>query len=202
MVQLTDKTDLDSRSSIATDPLRNFKFLVSINHTVNGSGAGSKSTDLSKMGFMSVSGLSVETSVIAYRQGGFNTSSQKLPGQTEFPPITMSKGVIVGKGSSIDWLLQIYSVIQGGGTFLATGNNDFRSTVDIKVLAHPHTGNTNPPVKAWFRVHRAWPASVSFSDLDAGGNAVFMEQLVLQHEGWEVKYASDNRGAESPQPRK
>lgn len=130
-----------------------------------------------------------------------SNTQQKMPGQTEFPPLTMSKGVILGRGSSVDWLLQIFSVIQGGGTFAATGNSDFRATVDIKVLAHPHTLNKNPPVKAWFKVHRAWPQSVSYSDLDAGGNAIHMEQMVLQHEGWEVKFASGNRAEEAEPPR-
>lgn len=190
----------DSRSSIDTDPLRNFKFLVSINHKVTGVGTSAQ-TNLAKLGFMSVTGLSAENSVIAYREGGYNTTQQKMPGQTEFPPVTMSKGVIVGRGSSVDWLLQIFSVIQGGGTFTATGNDDFRSSVDIKVLAHPWTGNNQPPIKAWFKLHRAWVQSVSFSDLDAGGNAVFMEQLVLQHEGWEVKFAAGNRAEEAKEPR-
>lgn len=190
----------DSRSTIDTDPLRNFKFLVSINHTVQGAGTSAQ-TNLAKMGFMSVSGLSAENSVIAYREGGYNTTQQKMPGQTEFPPLTLSKGVVLGRGSSVDWLLQIFSVIQGGGTFTATGNQDFRATVDIKVLAHPHTGNNNPPCKAWFKVHRCWPQSVSYSDLDAGGNAIQMEQMVLQHEGWEVKFAAGNRSEEAQEPR-
>lgn len=191
----------DSRSSIKTDPLRNFKFLVQINHELknrDGSAAGSLAT----LGFMNVSGLNIETSVIAYREGGYNTTPQKMPGQSEFTPLTMARGVILGGPSSHKWMREIFSVVQGAGTFVLQNGEDFRSTIDIKVLAHPHTNQSTKgvPIKAWYRVYNAWPASIGFSDLDAGGNAVFMEQMVLQHEGWNLVFAADNYAADATQP--
>lgn len=56
---------------IATDPLRNFRFQVQIQHP------GIKG--FARMGFMSVSGLNVTTEVIPYREGGMNTTTQKMP---------------------------------------------------------------------------------------------------------------------------
>lgn len=59
---------------LATDPLRNFKFNVNIMHP-NLSGFAS-------LGFMTVSGLNITTEVIPYREGGMNTTTQKMPGLT------------------------------------------------------------------------------------------------------------------------
>lgn len=186
------KTVVDSRSSITTDPLRNFRFVVNIHHTTP-----SGRTLTTDLGFMQCAGLNVETSVITYRQGGYNTTTQKMPGQSEFTPITLSRGAMVNKPHSYEWMNEIFSVIQGQGTYAPVkALDDFRCDMTIKVLAHPYT--VNPvPIKLRFRVFRAWPVSMGFSDLDAGGNAVLMEQMVIQHEGWKASYAADAFGSDA-----
>jgi phage tail-like protein len=168
-----------SLATIATDPLRNFKFIVNI--TPDG---GSTLT----MGFMNVQGLNVQIDVIAYREGAFNTTTQKMPGQADFSPIVMSHGVSVGPQEDITWLRQLFAVLQGVGT--ATATTDFRATVDIQILDHPITPGNSAPIKAWFRVYNAWPTAVSWSDLDAGANALLISQLSLAHEGFDVKVAA------------
>jgi hypothetical protein len=42
-----------------------------------------------------------------------------------------------------------------------------------------------------FKVYNAWITSVAYSDLNAGDNALFVEQMVLVHEGFDVKWADD-----------
>jgi phage tail-like protein len=168
-----------SLATIATDPLRNFKFQVQI---TPGGGATFQT------GFMNVQGLNAQVDVIAYREGGFNTTTQKMPGQADFAPIVMSHGVICGNQEDIAWLREIFAVIQGVGTGTAT--NDFRATVDVQVLDHPITPGNAAPVKAWFRVYNAWPTAVSYSDLDAGANALLITQLSLAHEGFDIKVAA------------
>lgn len=165
----------------ATDPLRNFKFIVNIHHP--------KLAGLVSMGFMSVSGLNITTEVIPYREGGMNTTTQKMPGQSDFAPITLSRGLAVGDATAMDWMKQLFSVIQGGGT--GSPGEEFRAYVDIKVLDHPVTNRStnNTPVKAGFRVYNAWPNAVSFSDLDAGANAIIINQMTLAHEGFEFLLA-------------
>lgn len=170
-------TQKASLANIKTDPLRNFKFQVVITPP-----SGHALT----LGFMNVQGLSVQIDVIAYREGGFNTTTQKMPGQADFAPVVMSHGVAVGGTDDIQWLQQMFIVLQGTGN--QTGGTDFRDTVDIKVLDHPVTSST-VPIKAWFRVYNAWPTAVSFSDLDAGANALLITQLSLAHEGFDVKVA-------------
>jgi phage tail-like protein len=164
---------------LATDPLRNFKFNVNIMHPRIGG--------FTTMGFMTVSGLNITTEVIPYREGGMNTTTQKMPGQSDFAPITLSQGVAVGSGPMWTWMKELFTVMQGTGT--GNPGADFRATVDIMVLDHPVT-TTQVPVKAIYRVYNAWITSMAFSDLDAGANAVLMQQISLAHEGFDYKLAT------------
>ena len=73
-------------STISTDQFRNFRFLVTFTPKAENAGFG---TNFGKMGFVSVSGLTVSTESIAYREGGYNTNFHQLPGQSSFTPITL-----------------------------------------------------------------------------------------------------------------
>lgn len=169
-----------SIAHLATDPLRNFKFHVRITHPTNPSW-------FATMGFMSVSGLNITTEVIPYRQGGYNTTTQKMPGQSDFAPITLSKGLAVGNDiQMMYWMEELFTVMQGTGN--GSPGKDFRATVDVMVLDHPVT-TKRVPVKAAFRVYNAWPTAVAFSDLDAGANAIVVSQMTLAHEGFKFKLA-------------
>lgn len=182
----------NSLSNIATDPLRNFKFKVTITPNV-----GSLNGTALQLGFMNVQGLNVQIDVIAYREGGFNTTTQKLPGQADFSPIVMSRGVVTGDTATLDWARQLFIVMQGTGT--QTPGTNFRSTVDIQVLDHPVTSSP-VPVKFWAKVYNAWPTAVSWSDLDAGANALFINQLSLAHEGFSATIANGPGTAEAGTP--
>lgn len=171
-------TQTASLSHLASDPLRNFKFQVVI-QPPSGSAIN--------LGFMSVSGLNVTVDVIAYREGGMNLTTMKLPGQADFSPITLSRGVAVGHTEDLSWLKQLFTVMQGTGP--AGPGNNFRRTVDVKVISHPVTGSS-APYSGWFRVYNAWPTAVAYSDLDAGANQLLIEQMTLAHEGWDFELAS------------
>ena len=180
-----------SIAHLASDPLRNFKFLVDITANPNGVSIAPSGKTLS-LGFMSVSGLNVNVSVIAYREGGMNTVTQKLPGQADFSPIVLQRGVAVGHSEDIKWLKQLFQVIQGSSSGSSAGQ-DFRQTLDIRVLAAPVTGPT-APVSAWFKVFNAWPTAVAYSDLDAGTNQLLLSQMTLAHEGWDYDVADTVTG--------
>ena len=186
-------------SNNLTDPLRNFKFLVNINHRPSGI-LGPTLTQ--GIGFMSVSGLAATTEAIPYREGGMNTTVHQLPGQTSFSPITLQRGVTLGGNSngSWQWFRQLFDVVGGQGTGPAFGRagNRFRTDMTIDVLEHPVTlldndpdgSNLIIPVKFRVKVYNAWITGISFSDLNAGDNAVMVEQMTLVHEGFRVNYAS------------
>lgn len=172
----------DSRSSLNTDPLRNYKFRVLFDNP-------HLSSVSPQFGFMSVDGLSVTTDVISYRQGGHNSTTQKLPGQSDFAPITLSKGVIASTNDTglVAWLQDIFVAVQGTGS--NDGTKNFRSTVTIYLMEHPATTAQARIMAAW-RIYRAWPTSVAFGSLDAGANGVLMNQISLAHEGWDFKLAT------------
>lgn len=177
---------------LATDPFRNFKFRVAIRHP--------RISGLLTMGFMMVSGLAITTEVIPYREGGMNTTTQKMPGQSDFSPITMSKGLAVGNGEMWKWMKQLFVVMQGTGS--GSPGENFRFKADVKVLDHPVTATNKIPVKAWFRIYNAWPTAVSFSDLDAGANAIVVNQMTLAHEGFDVRIAKRLKGDVTQPPGK
>jgi len=166
----------DSKSTIATDPVRNFKFHVNINKTP-AAGGGS----LAQLGFMNMSGLSMTTSTIPYREGG-NTTQRKMPGQTDFADITLSRGVTLGRNQPWNWMEELFHVNQGEGS--GRPGNNFRTQIDVLVLAHPVTANVNTPAHVKYRIYNAWISGISFSELDAGGNAVYVEQMTIVHEGY------------------
>lgn len=185
-----------------SDPLRNFRFNVTIHHP--------QITSLARMGFMAMSGLAVNNEVIPYREGGNNTTTRKMPGQSDFGPITLTRGFMaapvsatgaavtgVGTDEIYRWFGQIFSVNVGAG--FGGPTIDFRMGMTIDVLAHPITKgqyaagyDSPPPIKARFFVYNVWPMGYSFSDLEAGGNAVFIENLTLAHEGWSLYAAGQD----------
>lgn len=172
-------------SSLATDPLRNFKFVVQINHEV-ADPSGNVSTIGFNMGFTSVDGFQASVAPIPYRTGNMNTTAQQIPGQASFPPISFSRGVLVGSRANYDWFRQVFSTIVGEGDFVANGNPamGFRAHVDVWVLPHPRTDTSSFHPTAHFKIYNAWPSSLSYSGLNAGDNAFMVEQMTLVHEGW------------------
>jgi len=186
--------DVANFSSAATDPLRNFRFLVVIApHNPNNSAMSGFN---SYIGFTSVSGLAMTIDSIPYREGGYNTTVHQIPGQASFSPITLSRGVTIGSKHNYNWTRALFSTVLNTGT--SNPADDWRAKVFIKVLDHPVTSpdgqvsETNnllfPPIKAMFTVHNAWITSLAYSDLNAGDNALFVEQMTLAHEGWEMSW--------------
>jgi phage tail-like protein len=198
-------TILNNRSNIATDPIRNFRFLVTFkpqNPATSGQGTNEWATGLSNIsfGFTSVSGMAVSTDSIPYREGGYNTTVHQIPGQTAFAPLTLQRGVILGTDENWKWMRQLFQTVQGTVTRSATEN--FRVDIDIDVLSHPlastatagRGGNTDgytDHISMRFKVYNAWITSLAYSDLNAGDNAILVEQMSLTHEGFEVVWGKD-----------
>ena len=189
-------TIINNRSNLITDPLRNFRFLVTFKALPTASTA-TTALQTATLGFTSVSGMAVTTDSIPYREGGYNTTVHQIPGQTSFAPITLQRGVILGTKQNYDWMRNMFATVQGGGT--RSANQNFRCDLEIAVLSHPIPG-ANPAdttaaqsdhVAMRFNVYNCWPTAVAYSDLNAGDNALFVEQMTLVHEGFDVNWAAD-----------
>lgn len=106
---------------------------------------------------------------------------------SDFAPITLSRGLICGDSDIYAWLTKLFKVMQGTGG--NDGSYNFRATMDIFLLDHPVTTKT-VTYKAGWRVYNCWPTSIAFGDLDSGANGVELQQITLAHEGWDFKIAS------------
>jgi len=140
-----------------------------------------------------------------------NTTTRKMPGQTDYGPLTFGRGMLsapIGpNGNSSNgyetflWLSQVFSVIEGAGS--GGPGVDFRTNILVQILEHPVTSGayaagiqagSNVPVKAEFLIYNAWPMALNWSGLDAGGNAIMIESLQVAHEGFTPKYGSTTPG--------
>lgn len=138
-------------------------------------------------------------------------NTRKVPGQTDFGPITLSRGsmaapqgpngvgVNAGTNETWNWLQAIFSVMEGQGT--SKPGDDFRTDLYIDVLEHPVTSgpsaagiNTTPAIKLRVHVYNAWPMGWNLGDLDAGGEGMLLESLQLAHEGFRCIYATNTAG--------
>jgi hypothetical protein len=198
-------TIINNRSTLETDPIRNFRFLVTFKPHVSADAAWLNDAPKKVVvGFTSVSGLSVQTDSIPYREGGYNTTVHQIPGQTTFAPITLQRGVVLGTKQHWDWMRHLFATVNGGS--VAALSQNFRCDIEIAVLSHPvpnskaagdidgqaqgANGTFGDHVAMRFHVYNTWPTAVAYSDLNAGDNAIFVEQMTLVHEGFDVKWGT------------
>ena len=144
------------------DPYRNFKFQILID--------GQPVAGLTK-----VSALHRKTEVIEYREGGNPTSSRKLPGRTEYMPITLEQGV--SHDPVFERWANLVNNIDGDA---AMSLINFRKDIVLNLL------NLQGVVSKSYQIRRCWVSEYSaLPDLDANGSGVAIEKIVIQHEGWE-----------------
>jgi phage tail-like protein len=136
--------------------------------------------------------------------GFTNTTVHQIPGQTTFSPVTFQRGVTIGTDQNWKWMRRLFQTVAGNnGTYAA--KNGFRSDVEISVLNHPVPYNAGTGygtsgseasttgddlVVAKFRLYNCWPTTVAYSDLNAGDNALMVEQMTLVHEGMDMKWGA------------
>ena len=151
-----------SVNSYRFDPYRSFKFRV-------------KWDGVYVAGLSKCSALKKTTEVIDWREGGDPTHTRKLPGKTRFEPITLSKGLTHDLAFE-DWANLVNNVQADAAMSL----RNFRKEVVIDVY------NLQGAAVMSYIVHRAWVSEyTALPELDASGNAVAIQTIVLQNEGWE-----------------
>lgn len=186
---MADSTLTRYNSSLATDPLRTFRFTADFYKAGEGEAFNNKITTGWTGGFTNISGLSINTQNIPYREGGYNTTVHQVPGMTTFSPITLTRGVLFGSDQAITWMRGLFSASQGSGLNSAdAANRNFRVDIVIKVQDHPNTDATKDAPKLAFKVHNAWITGINYTDLDATNGAILFETMQLIHEGISVFY--------------
>lgn len=186
------KSNITRFSKLATDPLRSFRFLAEFGVSSGDPRVFNEEITKFTGGFTSISGLSIQTQSIGYREGGYNTTLHQVPGMTQFQPITFQRGTLFGQKEAITWMRGLFGAASGEGVGLNGGT--FRCDVDIYVLDHPaadvedRDNLITDRAKMKFSVYNAWITSLAYSDLNAGDNQLMYETMTLVHEGLSVEF--------------
>jgi phage tail-like protein len=128
-------------------------------------------------GVSKVSSLKRTTEVVKYREGGDPSSSRKMPGRTEFEPITLERGVTHDTEFE-KWANKVWNF--GSGLGAEVSLKDFRKDIIIELY------NEAGQLVIAYKVFRCWVSDFqALPDLDANANAVAIAHLKLENEGWE-----------------
>jgi phage tail-like protein len=149
------------------DPYKNFKFRVRWD--------GRYVAGVSK-----VSALKRSTELVEHREGGNPSTSNKSPGRTKYDAITLERGVTHDTEFE-KWANKVWNF--GSGLGSETSLKDFRKDITIDVY------NEAGQLVLAYNVYRCWVSEYqALPDLDANANAVAIQTLKLEHEGWERDY--------------
>ena len=144
------------------DPYRNFKFQVLID--------GKPVAGLTK-----VSALIKRTEVVEWRAGGDPSQIRKVPGKTQYDPITLEQGLT--HDPVFEQWANLVNNIEGDCSMSLV---NFRKDIIINVL------NLQGTVVMSYIVMRAWVSEYqALPDMDAEGDQTAIQRIVLQHEGWQ-----------------
>ncbi len=146
------------------DPYKSFRFLVYFGGNTSPVAAVNK-----------VGALKRSSDVIEYKQGG-DAITRKGLGRTKYEPITLERGVTHDPDFE-EWA-NAAQVLEKQHPLTSLKN--LRKELRIDLL-----NEAGQPVHRYI-VHRCWVSEFqALPDLDGGGNAVAIEHIKLENEGWE-----------------
>jgi phage tail-like protein len=146
------------------DPYKNFKFLIKWD--------GKYVAGMTKM-----SALKRTTEVVKHRSGGDPSTSHKSPGRTEYDAITLERGVTHDPEFE-NWANRVWAL--GAGLSAEVSLANFRKDIIIDLL-----NEAGQKVIA-YNVYRCWVSEYqALPDLDANTNAIAIQHIRLENEGWE-----------------
>ncbi|MCP4592382.1 MAG: phage tail protein, partial [bacterium] len=149
------------------DPYKNYKFRVKWD--------GRYVAGISKVG-----ALKRTTEVVTHREGGDPSTERKSPGQSKFEAITLERGVTHDTEFE-RWANKVWNF--GAGLGAEVSLLDFRKDVIIDVY------NESGQLVLCYKVYRCWVSEYqAVPELDASGNAIMIQTIKLENEGWERDY--------------
>ena len=154
------------------DPYKNFKFRVKWD--------GRYVAGASKVG-----ALKRTTEIVEHREGGDPSTSHKSPGRTKYEAITLERGVTHDTEFE-QWANKVWNF--GAGLGAETSLKDFRKDLIIEMY------NEAGQLAIAYKIYRCWVSEYqALPELDANANAVAIQHIKLENEGWE-------RDREVPEP--
>lgn len=146
------------------DPYKNFKFRL-------------KWDGRYVAGISKVSVMKRTTEVVKHRDGGDASSSRKSPGRTEYDAITLDRGV-TNDVAFEQWANKVWNY--GAGLGMEVSLADFRKDIIIEMY------NEAGQLAIAYKVYRCWVSEYqAIPDLDANANAIAIQHIKLENEGWE-----------------
>ncbi|HEX2269015.1 MAG TPA: phage tail protein, partial [Pyrinomonadaceae bacterium] len=128
-------------------------------------------------GISKVGALKRTTEVVKHREGGDPSSTRKSPGRTEFEALTLERGVTHDLEFE-NWAKKVWDF--GSGLGKEVSLKDFRKDIIIEVY------NESGQKVIAYNVYRCWVSEYQAqADLDANANAVLIQNIKLENEGWE-----------------
>ena len=153
-----------SSTSQSPDPYLNFKFRIKWQ--------GKYVAGLSKC-----SALKRSTEATPFREGGDPSTNRILPGQTKFEPITLERGMTQDLEFET-WVSQVWNYRAGQGMESSLAN--VRRNITLEFY------NAAGQLVYAYNIYNCWPSEyTAMPELDSSSNAVAIQTLVLQNEGWE-----------------
>ena len=154
------------------DPYKNFKYRV-------------KWDGKYVLGVSKCSMLKRTTEVVKHRDGGDHSGSRKSPGRTEYDAITLERGVTHDVEFE-RWANKVWNYGAGLGSEVSL--RDFRKDIILEIY------NEAGQLAIAYKIYRCWVSEYqATADLDANANAVLIQHIKLENEGWE-------RDQEVPEP--
>ena len=149
------------------DPYKNFKFRVKWD--------GKVVAGISKVGT-----LKRTTEVVTHRQGNDPSTPRHSPGQTKYDPIMLERGVTHDKDFE-QWANKVWNYGSYPGDEVSL--KDFRKDIIIELM------NEAGQVAIAYKVFRCWVSEFqALPELDGNANAIAIQHIQLQNEGWERDY--------------
>src|SRR3954465_8347575 len=149
------------------DPYKNFKFRI-------------KWDGRYVAGVSKVSALKRTTEVVKHREGGDPSTSRKSPGRSEYEAVTLERGV-THDSEFEKWANKVWNLGSGLGSEVSL--KDFRKDVIVEMY------NEAGQLAISYKIYRCWVSEYqSMPDLDANANAVAIQHIKLENEGWERDY--------------
>ena len=146
------------------DPYKNFKFRV-------------KWDGRFVAGISKCSALKRSTEIVEHREGGDPSTSRKSPGRTKFEAITLERGVTHDLEFE-RWANKVWNFGSGLGAEVSLA--DFRKDLILEFY------NEAGQLAIAYRIFRCWVSDFqALPDLDANANAVAIQSIKLENEGWE-----------------
>jgi phage tail-like protein len=146
------------------DPYKNFKFRLKWD--------GKYVAAVSKM-----SSLKRTTEVVEHRSGGDPSTSHKSPGRQKYDAITLERGLTQDMAFH-DWAALVWNFGAGLGSEVSLAN--FRKDIYLEFY------NEAGQLVMGYKIYRCWVSEYqAMPDLDANANAIAIEHIKLENEGWE-----------------